>query len=185
MEVAIDRLYRVVRFITDKIIGNGAAFVMLAATILAIIEIFRRYILGVVFDWGQDAVTYMMVSAVFLYFAVTQAQRSNLAMLALIDMLRKRGYIKLVLTIRAMITLLSIYLFASFSSWGIPTVERTALMGRKTQSLVLELWPFQLCLTIGFGLMALICLFQLYQDIQAIRGKTVFPWAPVDEHIEI
>lgn len=185
MEVAIDRLYRVVRFIVDKVIGYSASFVMLGGTCLAIVEIFRRYILGVVFDWGQDAVTYMMVSAIFLYFATTQAKRSNLAMLAFIDFLRKRGHIKLVLTIRASITLLSLYLFTNFALWGIPTFERTAMLGRKTQSLVLEIWPFQLCLTISFGLMALICLFQLYQDVQAIRGKAVFPWAPVEEHIEI
>ena len=185
MELAIDRLYRVVRFIIDKIIGNAAAFVMLSATLLAIAEIFRRYILGVVFDWGQDAVTYMMVSAVFLYFAVTQAHRSNLAMLAAIDILRKRGYIKLVLTIRTLITALALYLFPNFALWGIPAVERSAMMGRKTQSMMIELWPFQLCLTVAFGLMALVSLFQLYQDIQALRGKTVFPWAPIDEHIEV
>lgn len=185
MELVIDRLYRVVRFIIDKIIGNTAAFIMLASTLLAIIEIFRRYILGFVFDWGQDAVTYMMVSSVFLYFAVTQAHRSNLAMLAFVDILRKRGYIKLVLTIRALITVLAVYLFTNFAMWGVPAVERSAMMGRKTQSLVIELWPFQLCLTIGFGLMALVSLFQLYQDIQALRGKTVFPWAPVEEHIEV
>ena len=185
MELVIDRLYQVVRFIIDKIIGNCAAFIMLASTLLAIIEIFRRYILGFVFDWGQDAVTYMMVSSVFLYFAVTQAHRSNLAMLAFVDILRKRGYIKLVLTIRTLITALAVYLFTSFAMWGVPAVERSEMLGRKTQSLMIELWPFQLCLTVGFGLMALVSLFQLYQDIQALRGKTVFPWAPVDEHIEV
>ena len=33
--------------------------------------------------------------------------------------------------------------------------------------------------------MALVTLFHLYQDAQALRGKTVFPWAPVEEGIEI
>ena len=42
-----------------------------------------------------------------------------------------------------------------------------------------------LCLVVAFALMALTTLFQLYQDIQAVRGKTVFPWAPVEEGIEV
>jgi hypothetical protein len=33
--------------------------------------------------------------------------------------------------------------------------------------------------------MALVCLFQCYQDVQEIRGKKVFPWAPVEEGIQI
>lgn len=185
MELVLDRLYRILRFITDDIIGNCAAFVMFGATAMAVLEIFRRYILGVVFEWGQDAVTYFMVSAIFLYFAVVQARRSNLAMLAAMDALKKRGYMKTVLLVRTLITAMSLFLFTSFAMWGWPTIERAEMLSRKTQSLVLLLWPFQLCLLIGFALMALVALFQLYQDIQALRGKTVFPWAPVEEHIDI
>jgi TRAP-type C4-dicarboxylate transport system permease small subunit len=185
MELVVDRAYRAFRFLIDKVIGNCAAFVMLAGTCLAIVEIVRRYLLGFVFEWGQDAVTYMLVSSIFLFFAVTQARRSHLAMSAAVDWLKGKGFMKLVLTLRAAMSLVSMTLFVSFAWWGIPTVERSAMMSRKTQSMVLELWPFQLCLLIGFALMAVAALFQLYQDVQAVRGKTVFPWAPVEEIIDI
>ena len=33
--------------------------------------------------------------------------------------------------------------------------------------------------------MALVAAFQLYQDIQALRGKKVFPWAETEENLEI
>jgi hypothetical protein len=33
--------------------------------------------------------------------------------------------------------------------------------------------------------MAIVCLFQLYQDVRALFGKKVFEWAPVDESIDI
>ena len=59
------------------------------------------------------------------------------------------------------------------------------MMERTTQSMILLIWPFQLVLIISFGLMALVCLFQLYQDVQALRGKQVFPWAPVEETLDI
>ncbi|HKK31879.1 MAG TPA: TRAP transporter small permease subunit, partial [Alphaproteobacteria bacterium] len=104
MEIALDRTYRVYRFLLDDVIGYGSALVMFASVILAIAEIIRRYILGVVFDWGQDAVTYFTVAAIFLYFAVTQARRSHLAVTAVLDALRVKGYTKTVLVLRLIVT---------------------------------------------------------------------------------
>src|SRR3546814_5177451 len=82
MERVIDRTYRIVRFVLDWGVGYGAAIVLLGATCFAISEIIRRYLFGVVFHWGQDAVTYLIAGSVFLFFAVTQARRSHLAMTA-------------------------------------------------------------------------------------------------------
>ena len=185
MESIIDRAYRVVRFFIDVIIANGAAIVLLAATVLALVEIVRRYLFGLVYEWGQDAVTYLIVGAVFLFFATAQARRSHLAMTAAVDVMRARGMTKLVLACRAVVTLVSLLMFSGFVWWGIPTVERTMLMGRTTQSQMMLLWPFQACLLAGFALMAVTALFQLYQDVQALRGKTAFPWSPVEEGFEI
>lgn len=185
MDHLIDRTYKVFRLFLEGIIGNGAALVMLGATLLAIMEILRRYIFGLVFDWGQDAVTYGLVSAMFLYFAVTQARRSHLTVTAAVDELKRRGFLKTVLVLRAFVSALTMALCGFLAWWGIPTVERSMMMERTTQSMVLELWPFQLALLIGFGLMAVASLFHLYQDIQAVRGKEVFSWAPVEEGIEI
>ena len=185
MEAAIDKTYRGVRYFIDVIVANCAAFVLLGATILAITEMVRRYILGTVFDWGQDAVTYYTVGAVFIFCGVTQARRSHLAMSAAMDVLRAKGYEKFVLTVRTFVTAVNLALFTCFAWWGFPTVERMYMLHRKSQSLVVELWPFMLCLVVAFALMALTTLFQLYQDIQAVRGKTVFPWAPVEEGIEV
>jgi TRAP-type C4-dicarboxylate transport system permease small subunit len=185
METVIDKTYRGVRFFLDVIVANAAALVLLAATILALAEIIRRYLIGVVFDWGQDVVTYTMVGSVFLFCAVTQARRSHLAMSAAMDVIRAKGFVKFALVIRTLVTLVNLTVFASFAWWGIPTVERMYMLHRKSQSMVLELWPFMLCLDVAFALMALTTVFHLYQDIQAVRGKTVFPWAPVEEGIEV
>jgi TRAP-type C4-dicarboxylate transport system permease small subunit len=104
---------------------------------------------------------------------------------AAVDLLRERGHEKLVLAIRAVISLIGVVLWGFFAWWGIPTLERTMMMERTTQSMLLQVWPFQLALIIGFALMSLVCVFQCYQDIQEIRGKKVFPWAPVEEGIQI
>ncbi|MCY4230247.1 MAG: TRAP transporter small permease [Alphaproteobacteria bacterium] len=184
-ELLLDRTYRALHVLLNKVVARIAAVILLCGTLLACIEIVRRYILGVVFDWGQDAVTYVSISAVFIYFAVTQASRSHLAVLALLDLLRSRGYVRTVLTIRVLVSGVSLTLFTALAYWGIPAVERAEKLGRTTQSMVIYIWPFQACLVIGFGLMALVTLFHLYQDVQALRGRTVFPWAPAEEGIEI
>ena len=185
IDLAIDRAYRALHFLLDRVVARIAAIILLSGTLLACIEIVRRYILGVVFDWGQDAVTYVSIAAVFIYFAVTQASRSHLAVLALLDLLRRRGYVRTVLAIRVLVSSISLTLFTALAYWGIPAVERAEKLGRTTQSMVILIWPFQACLVIAFALMALVTLFHLYQDVQAVRGRTVFPWAPVEEGIEI
>ena len=53
MDNVLDATYRAVRFFTDKILGYFAATVMLSATGLALLEIFRRYVIGVTFQWGR------------------------------------------------------------------------------------------------------------------------------------
>ena len=185
MNLFLETAYKYIAWFVEKLIGNCAALVMFLATGLAIVEIFRRYILGVTFEWGQDAVSYFMISALFLYFCVTQYKRSHLAMRAAVDALNKKGFIRITKLIRILTSILTIYIGANFAMWGIPIVERSAMMGRKSQSLILDIWPFQVCLVIGFGLMTVVGIFQLYQDIQSLRGKEVFKWAPKEEEIDI
>jgi TRAP-type mannitol/chloroaromatic compound transport system permease small subunit len=185
MDRAVSKLYRGFRFILDGIIAHGAMLVMFLGTWLAIFEVARRYVFGVVFDWGQDAVTYGMVGSLFLYFAVTQAHRSHLRMGAVIDALEKLEMKRTILIIRTLITAISLAVYSAIAWWGIPTLERSMLLGRKTQSMVLYIWPFQAVLVVSFILLALVCMFQLYQDIRALFGKDVFEWAPVEEGIDI
>ena len=58
---------------------------MLILTLFALLEIIRRYIFGLAFEWGQDAVIVGMVSAVAIYFGVTQVRRGHLVMGAIIQ----------------------------------------------------------------------------------------------------
>ena len=185
MDWLVDKLYRVFRFLLDYVIGYSAILIMLVGTGLAVAEVARRYIFGVVFDWGQDAVTYGMVGSIFLYFAVTQARRSHLRMSAMMDALEGAGWTRFVMIVRTVITALSVVVYSAIAYWGIPTFERSLALGRKTQSMVLFIWPFQVILIVAFSLLAIVCLFQLYQDIRALMGKKVFEWAPTEEGIEI
>ena len=48
----VDKLYRAFRFLLDYVIGYSAVAIMLIGTCLAVAEVMRRYIFGLVFDWG-------------------------------------------------------------------------------------------------------------------------------------
>ncbi len=185
MDMIVDRAYRVFRFLLDKVIGYTAILALFLGTWLAISEVVRRYIFSTVFDWGQDAVTYGMVGSIFLYFAVTQARRSHLRMSALVDVLEKRGWARLVLFTRACFSALGVFTYGAIAYWGISTMERSFELARKTYSMVIVIWPFQAILLASFTLLAIVCLFQLYQDIREMMGKKVFEWAPVEEGIDI
>ena len=88
----MSKFYRGWVYFMEHVVSYIAAALMLGATGLAIIEIFRRYLLGTTFHWGQDAVTYFMVSAVFMFFVVTQVKRSHLAVTALAEWMTSKGY---------------------------------------------------------------------------------------------
>lgn len=185
MDDVMDTTYRGIRWVLDKVVGNIAALGLLAGTLFAIVEIVRRYMFGVVFEWGQDFVIYVIIGSVFFYFAVTQAKRAHLVMSAFTDVLRNRGYGKFVLVARVFVSVFSLYFFCFFLYWGHFAVLRTFATGRMSQSMFLPLWPFQALLLASFALMALVTIFHLYQDIRELMGKKVFEWAPAEIHTDI
>jgi TRAP-type C4-dicarboxylate transport system permease small subunit len=181
----MDGLYRGWRFLQDRVIGYMAALMLLGATILACVEIFRRYIEGSTFHWGQDAVTYFLVSAAFLYFGASQAQRAHLAVTLLPDFLLRRGRAQLAHMVRAIASLLGVMFVIAFVYWGLPTAQRAMDIGRMTESMIIPLWPFMYVLLIGMGAMGVTLLFQFYRDVMRILGHEVFVWDPDDEEFKL
>jgi TRAP-type C4-dicarboxylate transport system permease small subunit len=73
-------------------------------------EIFRRYVLDVVWQWGQDAVTFFIIGSIFLFFSVTQARRSHLAVTAILDWLKSKGHMRTVNLLRMFNSVLALTL---------------------------------------------------------------------------
>ena len=71
------KISNLIKSYISLILGNLSAYLMIGVTLFALAEIIRRYIFGVVFEWGQDAVIYAMVSSVALYICVTQIYRGH------------------------------------------------------------------------------------------------------------
>ena len=87
----MEKAYAVWRAFQDRLVAPLAALLLLGCTLLAILEIFRRYVLGLSFEWQQDAVTFFTLSGVFLYFGIAQRHGSHLNVALLTESLESVG----------------------------------------------------------------------------------------------
>lgn len=163
------------RAFQDRILGPFASFVLLVCTILALVEVVRRYQLGSSFDWQQDAVTYFILAAVFLYFGISQRRGAHLEVSLLTAFLESRGEGgKRVAEVVRLIALVISFLFLiGVCWWGAPEIFDSIEYESRTESLAFPMWPFLTALLVGFAFMAVSIFFQIYRAIQKLRGLNV------------
>ncbi|MSP97192.1 MAG: TRAP transporter small permease [Betaproteobacteria bacterium] len=178
----MEKAYQLWRAFQEKILGPAAALMLLGSTLLALLEVVRRYAFGQSFYWQQDAVTYIILSAVFLYFGIAQRRESHLTVMVFVEIVetigpraRKAGEI-----VRLLGALFSLLFLLAVVWWGIPEVLDSQKYNSRTESLLLPLAPFLWALLIGFVFMAVTMIFQVYRGVQKLRGLTVLE-EPVDD----
>ena len=163
------------RAFQDQVLGRVAAALLIGCTLLALVEIFRRYVLGLSFEWQQDAVTFCILSGVYLYFGIAQRSQSHLNVALLTESLetigpRTRRFAEV---IRLLALVISFVFMLLVTWWGIPEIEDSFKYESRTESLAFPMWPFLAVLLLGFALMAVTLFFQIYRQIQKLRGRTV------------
>jgi TRAP-type C4-dicarboxylate transport system permease small subunit len=171
----VEAAYAAWRAFQDRFLAPAAALLFVGSTLLALVEVGRRYILGLSFEWQQDAVTFFILSGVFLYFSVSQRREAHLTVTVLPEVLTALGpraahaaeVVKLVALAFA-----CAFLFAVVW-WGIPEIEDAIKYESRTESLAFPMWPFLAALLAGFAFMALTMLFQIWFEIQRLRGRPV------------
>ena len=178
----MEKAYEIWRAFQDRYLARAAALVLLGCTLLALLEVVRRYALGQSFEWQQDAVTAFILSAVFLYFGVAQRHGSHLNVNLLTGALdaigprarRAAEVIKVVALVISFVFLLAVVW------WGIPEIKDSVSYGSRTESLAFPIWPFLVALIVGFAFMAVSLFFQIYREIHKLRGVSVLeePFEP-------
>ena len=76
----MEKAYAAWRAFQDRLLVPAAALLLLGCTLLALLEVGRRYIFGLSYEWQQDAVTFFLLSGVFLYFGVSQRGNEHLTL---------------------------------------------------------------------------------------------------------
>ena len=171
----MQRAYLIWCAFQDKVLAYVAALVLLASTLLAVVEIVRRYVLGASFYWQQDAVTFFILSGVYLYFGISQRHDEHLNVAVLPEVLAAIGprgrraaeVIKVIAQVISFVFLLAVVW------WGIPEVLDSRQYETRTESLAFPMWPFLAVLLAGFAFMVVSLFFQIYRGIQKLRGRSV------------
>ena len=171
----MEKAYAIWREFQDRVLGRIAALLLLGCTLLALLEIFRRYLLGYSFEWQQDAVTFFILSGVYLYFSISQRHDEHLNVAMLPEVLavagpRARRAAEFVKVVAHAITFL--FLIAVVW-WGIPEVRESIHYETRTESLAFPMWPFLAVLLTGFAFMVVTLFFQIHRGIQKLRGHSV------------
>ena len=170
----MNNFYKISKNIQDgitNVLGKCSAYLMIAVTLFALAEIIRRYIFGVVFEWGQDAVIYAMVSSVAFYICVTQIGRNHLVMSAVLQLLNAKGFHRTVGLFKILVSLFISVFTASLTYTAYSTIEYSLQIGERTESLFFYMWPFYLVLAIGMGLMSVVAFLQFIEDVHSyIKG---------------
>ncbi|HEX6528713.1 MAG TPA: TRAP transporter small permease [Burkholderiales bacterium] len=171
----VEKAYAAWRAFQEKVLAPVAAVLFVGSTLLALLEVGRRYLLGRSFEWQQDAVTYFILSGVFLYFSISQRRESHLTVTLIPELFnvfggRWRAAAELV---KLAALLFSCAFMAAVVWWGIPEVEDSLKYEARTESLAFPMWPFLAVLLFSFATMAVTMLFQIYRALQALRGRTV------------
>ena len=171
----MERAYEIWRAFQDRFLALAAALILLACTLLALLEIFRRYILGVSFDWQSDAVTFFILSAVYLYFCISQRHNEHLQVTVVTELLDTFGPTarRTAEVMRLLALMISFVVLIAVAWWGIPEVEDALRYESRTESLAFPMWPFLAALWIGFLCMAVTLAFQIYRAVRRLRGLPV------------
>ena len=174
----MNKLYDLWRLFQDNFLQYLSAILLLSLTLLAILEVVRRYVLGVSFEWQQDLVTFGILSGIFLFFGITQARRAHLRVSALLLLLREKGGKtgRLVASLAEIFGQVLAVWICAYIVWT--SSEHLIYLineERKTESLYFLMWPFFLTFLISIGFLGTSFLFQLWNEVKLLAGLTGLP----------
>jgi len=171
----LEKAYSIWRAFQDRLLAPAAALVLLACTLLALLEVVRRYIFGLSYEWQQDAVTLFVLSAIFLYFGISQRRGAHLNVNLLTGALEALGPGPRLAAevIKVFATALSFVFLCAVVYWGVPEIRESLEYGSRSESLAFPMWPFLAALLVGFVFMAVSLMFQVWRGVQGLRGRKV------------
>ena len=171
----MERAYALWRAFQDRLLAPAAALLLLGCTLLALLEVVRRYVFGVSYEWQQDAVTYFILTGVFLYFGVAQRKGTHLVVDVFLHALRTVGprAERVVEYVEVGAVIFAFFFMLGVVWWGLDEVIEVTRDAPRTESLEFPLAPFLWALLAGFAFMVVSLFFQSWRGIQKLRGREV------------
>jgi TRAP-type C4-dicarboxylate transport system permease small subunit len=171
------KAYAAWRAFQDRVLAPAGAVLFVGSTLLALLEVARRYILGRSFEWQQDAVTFFILSGVFLYFSISQRRNAHLTVTLIPELFNVFGgrWRHAAEAVKLVALVFSCAFMATVVWWGLPEVEDSIKYESRTESLAFPMWPFLAVLLVSFACMGITMLFQIWFTIERLRGRALPP----------
>ena len=171
----MEKAYAAWRTFQDRYLTQAAALILVGCTLLALLEVVRRYAFGVSFEWQQDAVTLFTLSAVFLYFGIVQRHDEHLTVAVVPELLQAMGprAQRAAEVLRLLARVVALGFMLAVCWWGIPEIRESIHYEARTESLAFPMWPFLATLLAGFACMAVTLAFQVWFGIFKLAGRSV------------
>ncbi len=181
----MESAYAAWRAFQDKFLAHAAALVLLGTTLLALVEVVRRYVFGFSYEWQQDAVTFFTISATYLFFGIAQRRGGHLTVSLLVESLdalgpRARRAAEL---IRLFALAFTFVFLVAVVWWGFPEVTDAFEFESRTESLAFPMAPFLVALMVGFIFMGISVFFQTYREFHKLRGRSVLEEPELEEKL--
>ena len=181
----METAYAAWRAFQDRFLAHAAALVLLGTTLLALVEVVRRYVFGFSYEWQQDAVTFFTISATYLFFGIAQRRGGHLTVSLLVESLdalgpRARCAAEL---IRLFALAFTFVFLVAVVWWGFPEVTDAFEFESRTESLAFPMAPFLVALMVGFIFMAISVFFQIYREFHKLRGRSVLEEPELEEKL--
>lgn len=153
----------------------AAALLLIGCTLLALLEVVRRYVFGVSFEWQQDAVTLFILAGVFLYFSIVQRHDEHLTVSVVPEVLQAMGprAKRAAEVLRLLARVVALGFMVAVCWWGIPEIRESIHYEARTESLAFPMWPFLAALLAGFAFMVVTLAFQVWFGVLKLAGRSV------------
>lgn len=156
-------------FIEKIAVPLGVAL-FLGGTGLAMVEVFRRYVIGSSFIWQQDIVVVALLSGVSLYFIVAQWRHAHIAVTALEEYVLRQRTPKRVRGMQIMHSVANawtgVFVFMLLY-WGFPLIWQYQKLGIRLQSQTIPFWPFFMVFVLALAPLAFTYLLHALQGFRS------------------
>lgn len=123
--------------------------------IVALLEVFRRYLFGLSFPWSEELIRYLIIWVSFLGGAVAFKEGNLVFFDMVVDHIHSRGKFILLMTTNTVSLLFIMYIF----SYALKVVTKPSIIMQKSIGLQISmLYPY-LAIPVGLGLMILFGLY--------------------------
>lgn len=165
----MERVFGTVKWLEERGLRNFLAVFFLLPTGIALAEVFRRYALGLSWDWNNDVVVYGILAVVFLHLGATERLNTHLRVTVFVDYVRRRNT-RAAAFLRLLSDVISVAYVGMFVYLGVLFVDFAIQVGRVVPSRIMPLWPSYAILVLGFAFLGLWLIYRLYADAQSLRG---------------